>query len=241
MSACGLQTLVVTSGLLSYCCFSMSPTMSPTILTSDPWNQQDIFLHTTAAHWLFSLLGTILCLQTPQMVVWENPSRSVDWEIVRPARLPPKTIFIVFKSVKLLFFPILIASKSFSKSSSPLLHAQVAVMWLADDLLVFTSSWTWYLIKWPVANHTSNILMSYYCLMPVFRCIKKIMPVPTLIHGVKITDHNNSSLPSLAVTVKHSAFKRLWILSFELKVSLVSGTLIVRNYVLTEAFFGLKP
>ncbi len=46
-----LHTLVVTSGYLSYCCLS---------IISNLWHQQGIFVHTTAAHWIFSLFRTIL-------------------------------------------------------------------------------------------------------------------------------------------------------------------------------------
>lgn len=41
------QTALVSGGYLASCC------LSPT--TSDPWQQQCVFLHTTAAHWIFLL------------------------------------------------------------------------------------------------------------------------------------------------------------------------------------------
>ncbi len=57
-----LQTLVVTSGYLSYCCLSINSNQSAhSPLTSDLWLQQENFVHTTAAHWIFSLFRTIFC------------------------------------------------------------------------------------------------------------------------------------------------------------------------------------
>ncbi len=57
-----LHTLVVTSGYLSYCCLSIiSNQTANSPLTSDLWHQQVIFVHTTAAHWIFSLFWTIFC------------------------------------------------------------------------------------------------------------------------------------------------------------------------------------
>ncbi len=52
-----LRTLVVTSGYLITVAFLSSLTSLPIIL----WHQQGIFVHTTAAHWIFSLFRTILC------------------------------------------------------------------------------------------------------------------------------------------------------------------------------------
>ncbi len=51
-----LHTLVVMSGSLNYCCLSISDSL-PFLL----WHQQGLFVHTTAAHWIFSLFRTILC------------------------------------------------------------------------------------------------------------------------------------------------------------------------------------
>ncbi len=56
-----LHTLVVTSGYLSYCCLSIISNQSAPPFSSDLWHQQGIFVHTTAAHWIFSLFWTILC------------------------------------------------------------------------------------------------------------------------------------------------------------------------------------
>ncbi len=55
-----LHTLVVTSGYLSYCCLSIISNQSCPF-SSELWYQQGIFVHTTAAHWIFSLFRTILC------------------------------------------------------------------------------------------------------------------------------------------------------------------------------------
>ncbi len=52
-----LHTLVLTSGYLSYCCLSIISNQSAAF----SWHQQGIFVHTTAAHWIFSLFRTILC------------------------------------------------------------------------------------------------------------------------------------------------------------------------------------
>ncbi len=52
-----LHTLVVTSGYLSFGAFLLSLTSPPILI----WHQQGIFVHTTAAHWIFSLFRTILC------------------------------------------------------------------------------------------------------------------------------------------------------------------------------------
>ncbi len=49
-----LHTLVVTSGYLSYCCLSIISNSLSILL----WHQQGIFIHTTAAHWIFSIFLT---------------------------------------------------------------------------------------------------------------------------------------------------------------------------------------
>ncbi len=53
-----LHALVVTSGYLSYCCLSIISNQSA---HSPLTRQQGIFVHTTAAHWIFSLFQIILC------------------------------------------------------------------------------------------------------------------------------------------------------------------------------------
>ncbi len=52
-----LHTLVVTSSSLSYCCLSIISNQSVCPFSSDLGYQQGIFVHTTAAHWIFSLFG----------------------------------------------------------------------------------------------------------------------------------------------------------------------------------------
>ncbi len=49
-----LHTLVVMSGYLSYYCLSIISNQAPNI-------DKAFFFHTTAAHWIFSLLQTIVC------------------------------------------------------------------------------------------------------------------------------------------------------------------------------------
>ncbi len=70
------HTLVVTSGYLSYCCLFIISNQS----AHSPLTSTGIFVHTTAAHWIFSLFWTILCKHL-EMVVLENPSRSAVFEI----------------------------------------------------------------------------------------------------------------------------------------------------------------
>ncbi len=52
-----LQTLVVTSGYLSYCCLSIISNQS----VHSPLTSTRHFIYTTAAHWIYSLFLTILC------------------------------------------------------------------------------------------------------------------------------------------------------------------------------------
>lgn len=54
--------------------------------SSDLWDQQDIFVHTTAARWVCSLLETIL---------WCDPI--TEAELLRPVHLAPTTMFTTFK------------------------------------------------------------------------------------------------------------------------------------------------
>ncbi len=61
-------------------------------------------------------------LETQELVVCENPSRSAIFEILRSARLAPTTI-PRSKSLKSPFFPVLMLGLNFSKSSSPHLDA----------------------------------------------------------------------------------------------------------------------
>lgn len=149
------------------------------------------------------------------MVVWENPSRSVGWEIVRPARLPPTTIFILFKSVQFLFHS---DCQYRSQLVIPTMDAQVAVMWLAEDQFAFTSSWTFYWEKGPVvftqSSHQRNRHLLFFFFFFFFQIYHFL---PTTARGVKITKQNNLALANLAATVKHSGVKRLWILSVELQ------------------------
>ncbi len=65
-----LYTLVVMSGYLSYCCLSIISNQSANSpLTSD--NQQGIFVHTTAAHWIFSIFPTTLYINSRDGCVWK--------------------------------------------------------------------------------------------------------------------------------------------------------------------------
>ncbi len=74
----------------------------------------------------------------------ENPSRSAVFEILIPGHLAPTNISRS-KSLKSLFFLILMLGLNFSKSSSPHLDAWMhwlAAMWLADLQFVLPSNWT---------------------------------------------------------------------------------------------------
>ncbi len=109
-----LYTLV---GYLSYCClFIISNQSAHSLLTSTrhfcPHNCRSMDIFCFSDH----------SLQTLEMVVHENPSRSAVFEILRPARLAPTTI-PHSKSLKSPFFPILLLGLNFSKSSSPHLDA----------------------------------------------------------------------------------------------------------------------
>ncbi len=114
-----LHTLVVTMGYLSYFCLSVISNQSAhSPLTSDinkafPSTQ----LPLTGYFLFFGPFSVNL-----EMVVHENPSRSADFEILRPARLAPTTI-PRSKSLKSPFFPVLMLGLNFSKSSSPHLDA----------------------------------------------------------------------------------------------------------------------
>ncbi len=58
---CILHTMVVTSGYFSYWLLPFYHLYPVCPFSSDLWHQQDIFVHTTASHWIFSLFRTILC------------------------------------------------------------------------------------------------------------------------------------------------------------------------------------
>ncbi len=80
-----LYTLVVMSGYLSSCCLSIISNQSAhSPLTSDLWHQQGIFVHTTAAHWIFSLFRTLLC----QTTRWLGVKIPVDQQFLKYSDQP---------------------------------------------------------------------------------------------------------------------------------------------------------
>ncbi len=56
-----LHTLVVTSDYLSYCCLSIIFNQSANSPPTSDINKSFSFVHTTAAHWIFSIFRTIFC------------------------------------------------------------------------------------------------------------------------------------------------------------------------------------
>ncbi len=106
-----LQTLVVTSGYLSYYCLSIISNQSVhSPLTSTrhfhPHNCRSLDIFYFSDH----------SLQTLEMVVCENPSRSAVSEILRPVRLHQQPFHV--QSLKSPFFPVLMLGLNFSTSSS---------------------------------------------------------------------------------------------------------------------------
>ncbi len=89
------------------------------------------------------------------MVVRENPCRSAVFEILRTGRLAPTTIPCL-KSLKSLFFPILMLGLNFSMSYSPHLECieLLPCDWLINNLF-YQAIEQVYLIKWPVSVYVS--------------------------------------------------------------------------------------
>lgn len=133
-----LQTLVVSSAYLMCCCLSMVSRFSiltcQPILTSDPW---------PTSHWVFSYSGTLLCTSVNATDSCTTIKIPINQQFVKDSN-------ICSKSLQYLFFPILLLTLRFSKSSSPHTHLNALIFNHVIGLLAICVNKQFNIsLKWP--------------------------------------------------------------------------------------------